>query len=73
MTPEEIKALKKNVSAKKRMATEIASKIHDVVEDTFWTEYQTLPALAEEAIAACEAWKAAQAEYETKTKAAETA
>ncbi|MFK4754575.1 MULTISPECIES: CCE_0567 family metalloprotein [Oceanospirillaceae] len=70
MTPEEIKALKKAASTQKRIATEIASKIHDVVEDTYWTEYETLPALAQEAIAACEAWKAAQAAYD---EVAETA
>jgi predicted ABC-type ATPase len=72
MTPEELKALKKTASSKKRIATEVASKIHDVVEDTYWADYPQLPELAQEAIAACEAWKAAQAAYED-AKAAETA
>ena len=73
MTDDELKALKKTASAKKRMATEVASKIHDVVEDTFWTEYGTLPDLAQEAIAACEEWKAAQAEYDKAAAEAESA
>ncbi|WP_221797314.1 CCE_0567 family metalloprotein [Oceanobacter mangrovi] len=64
MTPEELKTLKKNASAKKRMATEVASMIHDVVEDTYWTDYNKLPEMAQQAIEACEAWKAAQAEYD---------
>lgn len=72
MTPEELKALKKAASTKKRLATEVASKIHDVVEDTFWSDYSQLPELAQEAIAACQAWEAAQAEYE-EAKASETA
>ena len=33
MTDEELKELKKEVSTKKRIATEWASQIHDLVED----------------------------------------
>ncbi|WP_320818651.1 CCE_0567 family metalloprotein [Thalassolituus sp.] len=73
MTNEELKELKKDVSTKKRIATEWASKIHDVVEDGLWTEYSTLPQLASDAVAACEAWKSAAETYEAAQKSAESA
>lgn len=63
MTDEELKALKKQVSSKKRIATEWASKIHDVVEDTLWSEYNSLPELAAQAVEACKAWEEAQQVY----------
>lgn len=43
---------KKELATMKRKASEIASKIHDIVEDTLWTEYNELRPLAEEIIAA---------------------
>lgn len=61
MTDEELKALKKEVSQKKRIATEWASQIHDVVEDRLWSEYATLPELAAKAHEACVIWAEAQA------------
>ena len=64
MTDDELKALNKDVRKKKRIATEWASKVHDVVEDTLWTDYQQLTELAQETIAACEAWKEASAKLE---------
>lgn len=69
MTDDELKVLRKKASAKKRIATEWASKIHDVVEDSLWSDYNTLPELAQEAVAACEAWKVAEAEYDNASKA----
>jgi len=41
----------------KREATEIAGKIHDIVEDTLWDEYKELRPLSEELIEACEKYK----------------
>lgn len=64
MSPEELKALNKEVSKKKRIATDFASQIHDVVEDTLWSDYPKLTELAQSTIAACEAWKAAKAKLE---------
>jgi hypothetical protein len=67
MNDEEYKSLNKEVKKKQRIATEWASKIHDVVEDKLWSDYNELPGLAREAVAACEAWAAANAalaEYE---------
>jgi len=43
---------KKELATLKRKASEIASKIHDIVEDTLWTEYNELRPLAEEIIVA---------------------
>jgi len=44
---EDIKALKKGLAKRKRMAVEIASEIHDIVEDTLWTDYVKMPELSE--------------------------
>lgn len=64
MTEEELKALKKDVSSKKRIAMEWASQIHDLVEDRLLNSYAELPELARNTTAACEDWAAAQARYE---------
>lgn len=44
---EEIKAMKKELAKRKRMAIDIASEIHDIVEDTLWTDYVKMPELSE--------------------------
>jgi hypothetical protein len=44
---EDIKELKKGLAKRKRMAVEIASEIHDIVEDTLWTDYVKMPELSE--------------------------
>lgn len=69
MTPEELNALKKQVSKAKRIATEKASELHDLVEDKLPAGYEELPGIAEECYAACVAWAKVNAEYQ----AAETA
>lgn len=65
MTEDEIKALKKDVSTKKRIATDWASKIHDVVEDSLWSNYSDLPELAQQAVSACEEWAVAKAKLDS--------
>lgn len=52
MTPEEKKEMKRELAKRKRMAVEIASEIHDIVEDTLWTDYTKMPELSEKLIAA---------------------
>ena len=64
MTPEELKALKKQASKAKRIATEKAGELHDMVEDRLPAAYEDLPALAEECYAACQEWAKANAEYQ---------
>ncbi|ABP79032.1 hypothetical protein BAY1663_02825 [Pseudomonas sp. BAY1663] len=64
MTEEELKALKKEVSQKKRIATEWASQIHDLVEDRLLIDYRQLPELATQAHQACLDWAEANARLE---------
>lgn len=44
---EELKEKKKELAKYKRLAVDIASEIHDIVEDTLWTNYVKMPELAE--------------------------
>lgn len=64
MTPEELKALKKQVSKAKRIATEKAGELHDLVEDSLPAGFERLPAMAEECYSACEAWAAINKEFQ---------
>lgn len=65
MNDEELKSLKKEVSTKKRIATEWASQIHDLVEDRLFTDYGTLIELARQTAAACEEWAEAKSKLES--------
>lgn len=56
MDDEEFKALQKSVRKKKRIATEMASQIHDLVEDRLWSDYENLIELSQKTYAACLAW-----------------
>lgn len=67
MTPEELKVIQKDARRKKRIATEFASEVHDLVEDQLFTNYSSLVELAEKTQEACIAW----AEAEKKLKEAE--
>ncbi|MBB3103904.1 CCE_0567 family metalloprotein [Azomonas macrocytogenes] len=64
MSEEELKALKKEVSQKKRIANEWAGQIHDLVEDRFFTDYPNLIALAQSAHQACLEWEEAKSRLE---------
>jgi hypothetical protein len=44
---EEQKEIKKQFAGYKRKVTELAGEMHDIVEDTIWTEYTRLPELSE--------------------------
>ncbi|HEY0634165.1 MAG TPA: CCE_0567 family metalloprotein [Gammaproteobacteria bacterium] len=59
MTEEEIKTLDKEVKKLKRIASEWASQLHDLVEDRLPAGYQELPAMVESTFAACKAWEEA--------------
>ncbi|MBV2133092.1 hypothetical protein KRX52_09790 [Pseudomonas sp. MAP12] len=61
MSEEALKALQKEVSQKKRIATEWASQIHDLVEDRLLSDYDALPELALRTQQACLDWVAAKA------------
>ena len=49
---EEIQDLKKELAKRKRVAIEIASEIHDIVEDSLWVDYVKMPRLSEKLVAA---------------------
>ncbi|NVZ09578.1 hypothetical protein HW932_09920 [Allochromatium humboldtianum] len=61
MTPEELKSLEKAVSKAKRIASERASELHDLVEDRLPAAYEELPAIAQATYDACRAWAEANA------------
>lgn len=69
MTEEELKAMNKAVKKAKRIATEKAGELHDLVEDRLPAGFEEIPALAQETYDACKAWADADAAY----KAAESA
>lgn len=46
--------VKKEHAKLRRKATDIAGQIHDIVEDTLWTEYKNLPELSSQLIEACD-------------------
>jgi hypothetical protein len=59
MTEEELQALEKEVKKLKRVATEWAGQIHDLVEERIPAGYRELPELTQSAVAACQAWEEA--------------
>ncbi len=67
MTPEELKDLQKAVKKAKRIATEKAGELHDLVEDRLPAAYEEIPAVSRATYDACLAW----AEASAKLKAAE--
>ena len=68
MNPEEQKALRKATRRAKRIATEKAGELHDLVEDRLPAAFEELPELAQETYEACKSW----AEANQKLLAAET-
>ena len=70
MTDDELKAIRKAARKAKRIATEHASELHDLVEDRLPAAYRELPAMAEATIAACQAWEKAEEELKKAEEAA---
>ncbi len=56
MTEEELKALEKEVRKLKRISSEWASQLHDLVEDRLPAGYEDIPAIAQSTYDACKAW-----------------
>jgi hypothetical protein len=63
MTPEELKAMQKAARKAKRIATERAGELHDLVEDGLPGAYENLPAMAQQTYDACKAWAEAEAAF----------
>ncbi len=60
MTEEELKDLEKQVKRLKRIATEWAGQVHDLVEERLAGGYRELPELAKSTYEACQAWEEAE-------------
>ncbi len=67
MTEDEIKALEKAAKKAKRIATERAGELHDLIEDRLPAGYEDLLGLSQATYDACRDWAVAEA----KLKAAE--
>jgi hypothetical protein len=64
MTEEELKALEKAVKKAKRIASERASELHDLVEDRLPAAYEEIPTIAQTTYDACKAWAEAVAKLD---------
>jgi hypothetical protein len=64
MTEEELKALEKAVKKAKRIASERASELHDLVEDRLPAAYEEIPTIAQTTYDACQAWAEAVAKLD---------
>ena len=67
MTPEELRDLQKAVKKAKRIATEKAGELHDLVEDRLPAAFEEIPAMSQATYDACQVW----AEATARLKAAE--
>ncbi len=61
MTEDELKDLEKEVKKLKRIASEWASQLHDLVEDRLPAGYAEIPGIAQSTYDACQAWADANA------------
>ncbi len=61
MTEDELKALDKEVKKLKRISSEWASQLHDLVEDKLPAGYEQIPGIAQSTYDACRAWAVANA------------
>lgn len=68
MTEDELKAMQKAVKKAKRIATEKAGELHDLVEDRLPAAFEEIPAVAQATYDACKAW----ADAKSACEAAET-
>ena len=59
MTEEELKALEKKVKKAKRIASEWAGQLHDLVEERLPAAYAELPEMSQSTFDACVAWEEA--------------
>ncbi len=56
MTPEELRTLEKDVKKTKRLASEQAMELHDLIEDRLPDAYAELMGIAQATYDACKAW-----------------
>ncbi|MGR9108924.1 MAG: CCE_0567 family metalloprotein [Gammaproteobacteria bacterium] len=65
MTPDELKNMEKTVKKAKRIATEKAGELHDLVEDRLPAAFEEIPGIAQATYDACKAWADAEAAYKS--------
>ena len=65
MSEEEMKALEKEVKKRKRIATERAGELHDLVEDRLPAAFEEIPIIAQATYDACREWKDAAERLES--------
>jgi hypothetical protein len=68
MGEEELKDLDKEVKRLKRIASEWAAQMHDLVEERLPAAYEEIPALAQSTFDACRAWADAHTRLTTLQK-----
>ena len=59
MSEEELKVLEKDVKKKKRIASEWAGQLHDLVEERLPAAFEEIPDMAQSTFDACKAWQQA--------------
>lgn len=64
MTEDELKDLNKAMKRAKRIATEKAGELHDLVEDRLPAAYADIPDIAQQTYDACKAWADAKSAYD---------
>lgn len=71
MTEEELKELDREVKKLKRIASEWASQLHDLVEERLPAGYKEIPGIAQSTYDACQAWAEANARLTAAQKEAQ--
>jgi hypothetical protein len=61
MTEEELKSLDKEVKKLKRISSEWAGQLHDLVEDRLPAGFEEIPGIAQSTYDACKTWAEAYA------------
>ena len=59
MSPEDLKKLEKDVKKTKRLASEQAMELHDLIEDRLPDAYDEIMGIAQATYDACKAWDVA--------------
>ena len=68
MSAEDIAVLDKEVKKLKRIASEWASQLHDLVEDRLPAAYHEIPGISQSTFDACKAWADANARLQAAQK-----
>ena len=68
MSEDELRELEKEVKKLKRIASEWAGQMHDLVEERLPAAYEEIPALAQSTYDACRAWADAHTRLTTLQK-----